>query len=142
MSRANCRHCGESFIPYWRGPRVYCSRTCATRAANKAARQRPENKEKSNRYRRQRHQLTKLKAVAAKGGKCLDCGNDDLRVLEFDHVPERGRKIRNVAAMFAKTSSLSPSLEDELAKCDLVCANCHAVRTFTRGQRSKYHVTI
>lgn len=67
-----------------------------------------------------------------KNGKCADCGNPDERVLDFDHVPERGKKLRNVT-----NASLGiKKREEELKKCDIVCANCHRIRTFERRKLS------
>ena|ERR1700748_1034120 len=60
------------------------------------------------------------------GGKCLDCGNRDPRVLEFDHVKKKN---------FVIASSLMltwSKLVKELRKCELVCANCHRIRTRAR----------
>lgn len=59
---------------------------------------------------------------------CADCGIDDWRVLEFDHV--RGEKLGNICNMM--TGDLD-RLEQEILKCDVVCANCHKIRTFTRA---------
>lgn len=61
---------------------------------------------------------------------CADCGEDDWIVLEFDHV--RGTKTYCVAAMVGKGSAMS-SLIEEVAKCDVVCANCHRRRTYARS---------
>lgn len=66
---------------------------------------------------------------------CLDCGNSDKRVLEFDHV--RGEKLGNIAVLLRSASR--QRLWDEIAKCEIVCANCHRVRTATRaGWYSNY----
>lgn len=58
---------------------------------------------------------------------CTDCGyKDQLAPLQFDHV--RGEKM----FMLAATSGLGVSIERalvEVDKCDVVCANCHAIRT-------------
>lgn len=60
----------------------------------------------------------------------MDCGNSYPHyVMDFDHV--RGIKCFNIGA----TPNLNPSLERlmaEIAKCDLVCSNCHRIRTWTR----------
>ena len=66
----------------------------------------------------------------AKLAGCKDCGITDVRVLEFDHVPERGPKRYGIMGVLASTHRL----KEELAKCDVVCANCHAIRTRERGQ--------
>ena len=64
----------------------------------------------------------------AKAVPCHDCGQTfPAYVMEFDHA--RGTKVDNVARMVA--SSLA-RLRAELAKCDVVCANCHRVRTHQR----------
>ena len=59
---------------------------------------------------------------------CVDCGNDDWRVLEFDHV--RGEKWRNISSIM--TEPLDRIIQ-EIEKCDSVCANCHKIRTYTRA---------
>jgi len=58
---------------------------------------------------------------------CVDCGIADWRVLEFDHV--RGEKLGNVCEMM--TGCLE-KLADEILKCDVICANCHKIRTANR----------
>lgn len=57
---------------------------------------------------------------------CVDCGEGDLRVLEFDHV--RGRKDGNVSAL-VRTGAPLERILSEIAKCDVRCANCHRRKT-------------
>lgn len=67
----------------------------------------------------------------AKEVACADCGVEyPYYVMHFDHV--RGEKIANVSRLL-RSSTLASVLE-EIAKCDVVCANCHAIRTFVRGE--------
>lgn len=66
----------------------------------------------------------------AKAVPCLDCGvSYPSRVMEFDHV--RGEKLGNVSVLVAKASE--QRIRDEIAKCDVVCANCHRLRHIERG---------
>lgn len=67
-------------------------------------------------------------AMSELGGQCADCSINDERVLVFDHVPGE-TKVRNVASLFGGAWS---KVAAEIAKCDLVCANCHAIRTRER----------
>ena len=62
-------------------------------------------------------------------GECMDCGEEDSRVLEFDHV--RGVKKAGVAQLVYSGYS-NKSLQSEIDKCDLVCLNCHLLRTTDR----------
>jgi len=48
-------------------------------------------------------------------------------VMDFDHV--RGVKRFSVGQM---TNCPASTIETEIAKCDVVCANCHRIRTYTR----------
>lgn len=59
---------------------------------------------------------------------CVDCGEGDPVVLEFDHL---GDKEFNIAKGLRDRSWRA--LLDEIAKCDVVCANCHRRRTAIRG---------
>ncbi len=58
---------------------------------------------------------------------CADCGESDPVVLEFDH---RRDKQFNIGAVlpYRRWSSVL----EEIAKCDVVCANCHRRRTARR----------
>lgn len=58
--------------------------------------------------------------------RCADCLIEDWRVLTFDHV--RDVKRRDVATMITGSYSWQAIL-DEIAKCEIVCANCHQIRT-------------
>ncbi len=61
---------------------------------------------------------------------CVDCGQSDIRALEFDHV--RGEKSTEVAKM-ANTGYSWSTIEAEIAKCEVRCANCHRIVTYERG---------
>lgn len=57
---------------------------------------------------------------------CVDCGEPDPIVLEFDHV--HGEKVMDVSTMARRLMSKKRLLE-EIAKCEVRCANCHRKRT-------------
>jgi hypothetical protein len=59
---------------------------------------------------------------------CVDCGERDPLVLEFDHLDD---KAFNIAEGIRDRSW--QALLDEIAKCEVVCANCHRRRTAQRG---------
>jgi hypothetical protein len=62
---------------------------------------------------------------------CVDCGyNEHVFVLQFDHV--RGEKLFNVSIGCYKRGWAA--IMEEVAKCEVVCANCHLVRSATRGE--------
>ena len=70
--------------------------------------------------------------IALKNGPCTDCGGSfPYYVMEFDHLPGRGKKLFSIS--MAHSNDLRWGLlDEELAKCELVCSNCHRVRTVTR----------
>jgi hypothetical protein len=60
---------------------------------------------------------------------CVDCGEEDPLVLEFDH---RSDKLFNISKGLRDRNWAT--VLDEIAKCDVVCANCHRRRTARRGR--------
>lgn len=72
--------------------------------------------------------------ISLKEGRCCaDCGNSyHFSAMHWDHLPgyEKIAGIRELAARYQSKQMII----DEIAKCELVCANCHAVRTYTRLQ--------
>lgn len=64
--------------------------------------------------------------IEYKGGKCVDCGGVFPRVcMGFDHR-DPDSKLFSIGLAMGKPLE---ELKIEVDKCDLVCANCHAIRT-------------
>lgn len=79
---------------------------------------------RSRLYLWQKTALTQLKSATP----CLDCsGLFDACQMDFDHVVP-GSKVENVARAIGRQTEL---LLAEVAKCHLVCANCHRERGFS-----------
>lgn len=60
-----------------------------------------------------------------KSHPCIDCGEIDPIVLEFDH---RANKEIQICDMVRAGHAIS-RVEKEIAKCDVRCANCHKKKT-------------
>lgn len=82
---------------------------------------------------KQYRQTVKTKYAALKTDRpCTDCGETfHHSAMQFDHIPGRG-KIDDLANL--KIRGAWKMILKEIEKCELVCANCHAVRTFNRRQ--------
>lgn len=66
-----------------------------------------------------------------KRSPCIDCGlNFPPECMDFDHV--RGKKKFDVGQAARLIGRLEPLLV-EIEKCELVCANCHRIRTKKRN---------
>lgn len=85
--------------------------------------------------RQRRYYLDRLFIVTkivsdAKDKPCCDCGHRFPRyVMDLDHV--RGVKKFNISCVSSMClrKGIVEMLKKEIAKCDVVCANCHRVRT-------------
>ena len=53
---------------------------------------------------------------------CVDCGESNPIVLDFDHV--HGDKSHNISDMVNGSYAIS-SIKDEIRKCEIRCSNCH-----------------
>jgi hypothetical protein len=74
----------------------------------------------------------KVAAIKVARG-CADCGyNDNPVALHFDHLPGF-KKVKQISRLLRCRWE---TIEREIAKCEVVCANCHAIRTANR-QREK-----
>ena len=60
--------------------------------------------------------------VYLKDHPCVDCGESDPIVLQFDHV--RGEKTRELSDMLSSGANWARILQ-EIGKCEVRCANCH-----------------
>lgn len=63
---------------------------------------------------------------------CVDCGEADPVVLEFDHR-DPASKIGNIGDIVGKSGWGLARLQAEIEKCDVRCCNCHRRRTVAEG---------
>jgi hypothetical protein len=61
---------------------------------------------------------------------CTDCRQHFPHyVLEFDHKPE----FQKIDVVYRVLRNMGPEMAwKEVAKCDVVCSNCHKIRTYQR----------
>lgn len=77
--------------------------------------------------------MARVRAVQAmkEASPCTDCGKFyPYYVMDFDHTSDG--KEGNVSQM-VKTHTMKAILA-EIGKCELVCANCHRIRTHSRSE--------
>ena len=123
------RPCGEAACDNWcRGTsRLYCEASHQSRGMRHYWKHQPERNlagRKRNAEWRER-----IAAIKLQRG-CMDCGYDRYpEALDWDHRPGE------VKLFTIGSQRLTwEKIEAEMAKCDVVCANCHRHRTRTRLQ--------
>ena len=109
-----CRHCKSAYNKVWyvRNKEKHISQVAAN----------------TTKYRSVAREIVS----ALKENPCMDCRQKyPEECMDFDHV--RGKKVANISAIVngKRTVSLSV-LRKELLKCELVCSNCHRIRTKKR----------
>ena len=64
---------------------------------------------------------------------CVDCGESDVRVLDFDHIGEKRELVSSLVARGARWNRIV----EEIAECQVRCANCHRRVTAQRAGWSR-----
>lgn len=64
-------------------------------------------------------------------GGCVDCGERDRVVLEFDHIGDK----RSTVTLLAWGDASMERLDAEIACCEVRCCNCHRRRTASQRRR-------
>lgn len=143
-----CEGCSVEFdsVP---NARRFCTKGCQQRAwvkANREAHNTAVRVYRAKRYKNEglwRDEGGKARELKAwmteiKSKPCHDCGGlFEVCCMDFDHR-DGTTKEYNIGSMFAHHYSRE-LIEVELAKCDLVCANCHRIRTRDRRTGSGQH---
>lgn len=70
---------------------------------------------------------------------CTDCGKKyPYYVMDFDHI--NGDKEYNIANMFRNKGM--QQVKKEIEKCEVVCSNCHRIRTHNRRSSNREDTTL
>ena len=85
--------------------------------------------------------VARMECIERLGGVCARCGyKENLLALQFDHIDPSTKSFKIGSVLQgqrrhtgADGSVLKPSLIAELAKCQLLCANCHAIKSGENG---------
>lgn len=86
-------------------------------------------------WQRKQRRERKTAVIAMLGGACEHCGNNDPRVLEIDHVVPLRRPERTKNSGDAGSELWRRVLTGRVARdnVQLLCANCHAIKTLDDG---------
>jgi 5-methylcytosine-specific restriction endonuclease McrA len=79
------------------------------------------------RYQRELHARRRDQVIKALGGCCQRCGS--VLRLEIDHIDARTKRF-DVSVLFRRSVLLAA----ELAKCQLLCHDCHRIKTVECGE--------
>ena len=126
-----CGHCGREqplaeFHRRGKGHQAWC-KTC--RRAYDASYFRASRARLMARKRERWEEIVQWHNELKASLPCVDCGGFfHHAAMTWDHLPGR-EKVNEVSNLrrFSRNAVLA-----EIAKCELVCANCHAVRSFER----------
>jgi len=111
-----CQSCGENFTSKPKaGHQKYCSVKCRTHNSNKSERTKIWQQSR-------RQKVNDIKLVIG----CVQCGyNKHPAALQFNHT--KGEKLFNISQ---DTKRKWDDIINEIAKCEVLCANCHAIHSF------------
>ena len=134
-----CTKCGETkpleaFPPVRRGEeklQTWC-RDCFA-AANARNYRKNHEREKTRLLRQlaeRRAEVRRQIVAYLRVHPCVDCGESDIVVLEFDHLAD---KVADVSA-YAGGSRTWARVKAEIEKCEVRCANCHRRKTLDRSR--------
>ncbi len=77
-------------------------------------------------------QRIKIEIDELKSKPCTDCGYSfPSCCMDFDHL-DGATKINNISAMINNRRASKEKIYQEIGKCELVCSNCHRIRTHNR----------
>jgi predicted transcriptional regulator len=95
----------------------------------------PQKERITARTKNSRAEISEFIKDIKNGSVCADCGVDYPHFqLEFDHL---GDKKFTISGFRQHTNSLDV-VKAEIAKCDIVCSNCHRTRTYMRRNYGEF----
>jgi hypothetical protein len=90
-----------------------------------------QNTEKIKKYQAIRRKEAKAKIAELLGGNCQRCNFSHLAALDFHHKDPATKSFRLSDAVMRTKKYTWQDIVDEVAKCELLCKNCHAIEHCT-----------
>jgi hypothetical protein len=98
-------------------------------ASNKIMQRKPNShKQAKSRQARALHIIARKLEIGACNDCKLEVTNTNFMAFHFDHI-DRTLKYKALSKMVKDPCTLA-DIDNEIAKCRLLCANCHAIRTY------------
>lgn len=95
---------------------------------------------RQNAYSTERKTLAKVEVIKTTN-PCLDCGNRfPPECMDFDHI-DSTTKIADISHLVVGRYSWE-KIEAEIAKCEVICANCHRIRTRKRNDERRARIIM
>lgn len=121
-----CSKCGQ--IKTTKG-KSFCS-TCKSKY-DQVYYTEEKRKDQRLRVKKRRQDLYKWLRSLKENKPCTDCNQVfHFAAMQWDHLPGTDKQ-GDVRKILNRTGSKDQVLE-EISKCELVCSNCHAIRTYLR----------
>lgn len=134
----HCARCGLTKAPanFYRsvrradGLQVYCAACCAEISHQQYERRVGRSVARRARSSYETPRSAWLRSLKT-GRPCTDCGRIFApQVMQWDHLPQF-KKVGDISEAFRGRTEQEVLIE--IAKCELVCTNCHTIRTFRRN---------
>lgn len=84
----------------------------------------PLKGDRKREYQRNWVQARREAWIASQGGKCVLCGSSES--IEIDHIDPKLKQVR-IATLWSRDQAFRDA---ELAKCQLLCHDCHKEKTY------------
>ena len=104
-----------------------CQTECKQCRSSRHQKYYQKNKKKYHRYNAQHRQTNRDFIAAYLADKQCECGFSDSRALDFDHIDPTTKK-KEISKMLNQCYSIE-AIKAEIAKCRILCANCHRIHT-------------
>lgn len=157
VNTKKCERCKKEFRRYQYRPSKFCSMDCyllsrwgtkecqncgnpsKIRYCSVKCRKDYWNKNDYKIFKKKYHWDKKIEIVKELGGKCVECGNEDMRVLDINHID---RKLKKIAPKRAPKRAYTWSFRlkewrENMGNLELLCANCHRIHTWKQMNYGK-----
>lgn len=88
---------------------------------------------------RQRYKRNRLELLELLGGAVCECGFDDIRALEIDHKNGGGNEHRKAMSSHTRYAEY---IKSHLEEFQVLCANCHSIKTHENNEAKSRNVAI